>query len=345
VLELLLARGSRLDAPAVLLPTGDAFVQFLSRYERELRRWFLFALPEPPAREALVDKRLQYELAAQVGTPCPRTWPLRQWDDLARIAREVEYPAVLKPCAAHLWRSVFRNKGFLVDGPAELERRCAEIAPHGLEMLVQSFVPGPPTNLYLLHAYIDDGDRPLAVWTKRKLRQYPVELGTGTLSESVRCEEVEQLGLELLRRVRYRGIGYVEFKRDERDGRFKLIELNGRLPQSNIHAARCGVNFPLIAYLDLTGQKPEPQMEYRLGVRYLNAVNDFQAFWTLYGRGELGPVEWLRSIAGARVFAHFDWRDPLPFLAANQYGLLFARLPQYVWLYRHGRSTVSGSER
>ncbi len=321
VLELLLAEGERLDRPAVLLPAGDAFALFMSRYRVELGRWFLFALPPPSVSEALVDKWLQHQMAVQAGIPCPRTFHPGSMADVARIKHEIDYPAFLKPCVSHLWAPVFGTKGFRVDGPADLERRLAEIAPSGLDVIVQAIVPGPNPNHYPVSAYIDDSNRPLALYVQRRIRQYPTDFGNGALMESVRVPDAAELGARLLERLQYRGLANIEFKRDARTGELNLIEVNPRLNSSNFLATRCGANLPLIAYLDLTGQKPAPVTHYREGVRFLVVGKDFRAFLDYYRRGELGPVEWVRSVMTARVFPYFDWRDPLPFVMAAGRGL------------------------
>jgi D-aspartate ligase len=310
VLELLLAAGRKLDRPAVLLPTSDAFVLFMSRYRAELGQWFLFALPPPSVAEGLVDKQLQYEMAERAGIPCPRVLHPSSKADIA-------YPVFLKPRVSHLWAPVFVTKGFRIDGPADLERRLAEIAPSGLDVIIQSIVPGPNSNHYIVRAYIDDSNRALGLYVERKIRQYPTDFGNATMVESVRAPDATELGVALLQQLQYRGLAGIEFKRDARSGELTLIEVNPRLGLKLILATRCGVNFPLLAYLDLTGQKPAPQTEYRLGVRYLVSVGkDFRAFLDYHRRGELSPVEWARSVARARVYSYLDWRDPLPFLIA-----------------------------
>jgi predicted ATP-grasp superfamily ATP-dependent carboligase len=333
VLELLLAEGKRLERPAVLLPASDAFALFLSRHRAELRRRFLFALPSPSVSEALVDKRLQYGMAARLGIPCPRTFHPRSVADVERIKREIDYPAFLKPCASHLWAPVFGVKGFRIDGPTDLERRLAEVAPSGLDVIVQAIVPGPSRNLYVVCTYVDDSNRPLVLYVQRRIRQYPTDFGNGALNESVHAPDVAELGAELLQRLEYRGLGCIEFKRDVRTGELKLIELNPRLNQGHIVATRCGANSPLIAYLDLTGQKPAPVTRYREGVRYLVVGKDVRAFLDLHRRGELGLLEWVRSALTARVFPYFDLRDPLPFLMATPGGLWrrFLTWPAKAW--------------
>lgn len=334
--QFLLEEGRRLERPGVLFPASDAFVLFLSRYRDDLTAYFRFAFPPANVLEAIVNKRRQYELAEQVGTPYPRTFYPETMEDVERIKGELEYPAFIKPHYGHLWREKFggTHKGFKVHTPQELVDRFKTILPTSLQVIVQSIILGPNTNHFKVSAYISQKGEPLAVFTLRKIRQYPTEFGTGTMVESLRYPELVELGLKFFQGIGYRGIGSIEFKRDERDGQLKLIELNPRLWQQNIHAAVCGINFPLVQYLDLTGQNPDPLTEFAEKVQWLDAVADFQAFWDYFRRGELSPWAWLRSWRGVKAFATFAWDDLGPFLRANEYGLKYLRLPLYVMRHR-----------
>jgi len=71
-------------------------------------------------------------------------------------------------------------------------------------------------------------------------------------------EEVVELGLRLLRALRFHGVSQVEFKRDPRDGLYRLMEVNPRLWQWHGLAAACGVDIPRIAYWDLLGARLPP---------------------------------------------------------------------------------------
>jgi len=148
--------------------------------------------------------------------------------------------------------------------------------------------------------------------------------------------ELAELGWRFLKGIDYRGITSIEFKRDDRDGRLKLIELNPRLWQQNAQATACGVNFPLIQFRDLTGSAPSPQLRFKEGVRWLDLQADFQAFWAYRRAGELSTLAWLRSIAGARSFATFALDDPGPFLKAHEYGRKYLRAPLYALRHRNG---------
>ena len=95
-------------------------------------------------------------------------------------------------------------------------------------------------------------------FNRQELKQVPPEVGTCRVGEAVWVQEVVDAGLRFLRGLGFHGISQVEFKRDPRDGRFKLMEINPRLWQWHGLAAATGVDLPLIAYRDLTGEQVAP---------------------------------------------------------------------------------------
>jgi predicted ATP-grasp superfamily ATP-dependent carboligase len=327
------------DGPApVLFPASDAFVLFCSRHRDALSQRFRFALPSEEVLEALVDKRRQYELAERTGIPYPRAHYPETRADVDRVADEAEYPALVKPYYGHLWRQKFggEHKGFKVESPDRLRAVFDDVLAAGVPAMVQSIVPGPNTNHYKLSAYVGRDGTPLALFGLQKVRQYPPEFGVGCLVQSAEVPEVTELGLRFLTGIGYRGIGSVEFKRDDRDGRLKLIELNCRLWQQNSLATACGINFPLLQLLDLNGEEVAPRTTYRSGVKWLDAIPDFQSWWAQ--RDSVGFAAWIASWRGTRAFSTFALDDPLPFLHENRYGGKYLRFPLY--LYRSRRSSA-----
>jgi len=124
--------------------------------------------------------------------------------------------------------------------------------------MVQDLIPGGDDELYTLGAYLSESLEPLGLFCGRKLVQTPPGIGVARLGEAVWVDEVVDAGLELLRNLGCNGLSQVEFKRDPRDGRFKLMEINPRLWQWHSLAMASGVDLPLIAYRDLTGERVEP---------------------------------------------------------------------------------------
>ena len=109
-----------------------------------------------------------------------------------------------------------------------------------------------------------------------------------------------------------RGIANVEFKRDERDGRLKLIECNDRFTAANEQFRRAGLDLALFVYSRLAGRPAPPVDAYRAGVRLWHPGKDFRAFLELRRRGELTTAAWLRSVARAAALPAADLGRPRP---------------------------------
>ncbi len=332
LLEFMLELGRTFEHPGILFPASDAFVLFVSRNRDKLCSYFRFNLPSETIMETIANKRLQYELARTVNTHCPDTWYPQTIEEVGSIKNMIDYPAFIKPYYSHLWREVFpTKKGIKVHSPQELLTAFEEILPTGLQVMVQSLIIGPNTNHYKVNVYMDSRGVPLAHFTLRKIRQFPVEFGIGSLVESIHDNELLECGLRFFREIGYRGIGSIEFKKDERDGRLKMIELNPRLWQQNYLATVCGINFPLVQYLDLTGQAPQPVSEFPDKVKWFDEFADFKSYWEYSRRKELSFFRWLLSMKGVKAHATFAVDDMGPFLSKNGYGMKYLRLPLYIF--------------
>lgn len=126
-------------------------------------------------------------------------------------------------------------------------------------MLVTELIPGGDDQLVGYNGYLDEHGHPLVHWTDHKLRQSPVHFGVGSYVDSTWEREVLELGLRLLHRVGYRGFAHVEFKRDARDGRLKLIECNPRFSLAVGLSRASGLDVPLFTYRRLVGE-PAPSL-------------------------------------------------------------------------------------
>lgn len=315
----------------VVLPTSDAFFLFLSRHRAQLADRLLMSLPAEEVAEKVVNKRGLYELAAANGTAFPESYFPETYEEALAIRDKLRYPAFIKPHWGHQWRAYFggRHKGFKVQSPGEFLARFREVLESGHSALVQSYITSADDNLFSVSLYMSQAGEALAAFPRRQVRQYPPNSGTVTLAVSERNPELVASAARFCRSIGYRGIAGLEYKRDREDNQYKLLDFNPRLMLSDGLTAYCGINLPLMQYLDLTGQKPAPGGEYAQGVKWLESIADFHAFQQYHERGELGFRGWLESIRGARAFALFAWDDPLPFLVARKFGLSYGRILTY----------------
>jgi len=329
VLEALVREGKNHSTKGILFPTSDDFVLFVSRFRHQLAESFQFAIPASEVLESIINKGKQYELAEENGVLCPRTYYPRSMRDILDIKDRVEYPALIKPYYSHLWQTEFKLKGIRVNTPRELVASFKEVSDPSFQAMVQSFVPGPHENIIEVCIYLSPkhGGKLLALFVDRKIRQYPVDFGVGTCMDSVHDDQALKIGLTLLRRLSYRGVAAVEFKKDARDGTYKLLDLNARLWLQNLLATQAGVNFSLVQYLDLTDQSVELQKDYADGVVWLDATQDFRAYRDLSGSIPLSVLNWLRSIRRVDCHAYYARDDVRPLL--KQYLNILTRLARY----------------
>jgi D-aspartate ligase len=223
----------------VVFPTHDEQLNLIARHLGDLE--VLAPFPAWDVLERVQSKRVQLEVAQAAGLGIPALDP-------------GTFPCIVKPDRSVDFKKRYRRQGFRCDTPAQLEEALAQTKEYG--PIVQELVPGGDDTLYTVGSYLTRDGRALGVFCGRKLRQTPPGIGTCRVGEAVWVQEVVDAALRLLAEFGYFGLSQVEFKRDPRDGSFKLMEINPRLWQWHGLAAACGVDLPRLAYADLTGDSP-----------------------------------------------------------------------------------------
>lgn len=96
-------------------------------------------------------------------------------------------------------------------------------------------------------------------FTAVKVRGGPPTVGSRRVLENRFVPELLAPGRVIVRGMGLSGYACADFKRDPRDGRFKLMEVNGRHNLSTALAVRRGIAFPWIQYRHLMhGVLPQP---------------------------------------------------------------------------------------
>ncbi len=312
-----LAREPLHKQPAVLFPCTDAAVATLSAGRERLTGRYRLLLPSHEVVERLMDKRAFGEYARAHDLPIPRTISLRSREDAEAAASELTFPVALKPALkTPRWQQCTPAKAFKAadrDSLLSLYDRCA---PWTDELIAQEWVVGGEDCLYSCNAYFDAQSRPLATFVARKLRQWPVQTGTSCLGEEVRDDTVLAETLRLFQGAGFHGLAYVEMKRDERTGRYAIIEPNvGRPTGRSAIAEAGGVDLLLTAYRDAVGLPlPSARVQAYGRAKWIYFRHDAQAAAHHWRRGSLSVREYLRSVSGHKVDAVWALTDPLPFL-------------------------------
>jgi D-aspartate ligase len=308
----------------VLIPTTDDWALAVARLPAPLAARFPASLPSPGSLEVLIDKGRFAAVLERLGVPHPRTVCVDPEDDWAGLPADAFTDAFLKPRDSQVFRSRFGVKALHFQTPHEAVTLACEARNAGLEVMLQEYVPGPPSHHYMVEGFVDRTGRVCARFVRQRLRMFPPDFGDSTymVSVSIDCVRgaVESLD-RLLAHLSYRGVFEAEFKYDQRDGQFKLLEVNARPWYFIGFAADCGVDFCAMAYRDALGLAVEPVHTYEPG-RHCIVGSDRFASWALFRQGQLSAWAWLRSSIGASQML-FAWDDPIPG---------FARILRSLWI-------------
>ena len=230
--DYLLALGKRHHLDGwVVYPTRDETVGMLAREHAALAERYRLATPPWEITRWAYDKRLTHELAAEAGVDAPWTRYPTSRDEVAAL--DCAFPVIIKPAIKEHFYQHTHAKAWRVDDRAALLARydeaCALLAPDERdEIMVQELIPGGGEAQFSFAALCHDG-AVLASLAARRWRQHPMDFGhSSTYVETVEQLEVEAAGTALLRAMRYSGLAEVEFKRDPRNGRYKVLDVNAR---------------------------------------------------------------------------------------------------------------------
>lgn len=300
-----------------LIPCADQWVAAVAGLDPSHTARFPASQAPPETIQILLDKGRFAEAAARLGIPHPRTICLNPQDDLATLPDEVFQGAFLKPRDSRAFQKRYGMKATRFKTRSEAIAFVREARWAGLELMLQEYIPGEARQ-YHLHGFVDRGGAVCACFAYRWLRRHPRERdfsGTGgAYGVSIAPEDMSQAVQDLKRllgALRFRGVFNAQFKYDERDGLFKVLEVNARPGLWVGFAAACGVNVVEMAYRDALGLPVEPVAEYEIGRHALDPLPDLVAGCHLLREGRLSPWIWMRSWLGATQLT-FRWDDPIP---------------------------------
>lgn len=332
--DLLLSSRRDLDGHIVFALCDDS-VEFLLDHHEALRERYILDDFVPQLRRDMLDKKRTLELAEQAGIPVPRSWMADDLEDLEKIRDELRFPAMVKPIHSHLFAPIMGCKLFIIeDSFDEVVEKVKLARQHDLQVMVVEMIPGPDDLLCSYFTYIDASGHSLFHYTKRVLRRFPVNRGGACYHITEWIPETAELGRRFFDAIGWRGMANIEFKRDVRDGKLKVIEVNPRFTAAHRLIVESGAPIDIMVYCSLTGQEVPTFESYMQDLRMWNPPRDFMAFRELNKRGKLSLSNWLHSVFFyKKILPVFSLSDPIPsFIEAKSTAGLAGR-----WLGFSGR--------
>jgi predicted ATP-grasp superfamily ATP-dependent carboligase len=222
----------------LVIPVSYAMTLALAQLKDQILPYARLEVPPHQRIAQAADKWEMTRLAQRLAVPAPRTVRASELDQLGP---DLRFPLVIKPQQESPGRDPIRylyKKEHLDAFLLELSN-----SPHNgahSDSIVQEYIPGQGCGLFATY----QNGVCKRVFMHRRVREYPAAGGVSSCAESFYDSKLESHGRRMLDALEWHGVAMVEFRRDERDGEYKLMEINPKFWGSLDLALAAGADFP-----------------------------------------------------------------------------------------------------
>ncbi len=311
----------------VLLP-GHEDIGIFSRYKDDLPDDIFLAVPDWDSYSIAEDKFEILDFAKSAGCPTPNTIELSSLSQSEEYAISIDKPAVVKTRIGNSAKGVHvvHDKEQLIDTLKNFVRTFGLFQNRW--PIVQEFLPGEAAGVCLLYNH----GKCITTFAEKYLYcKEPAKFGTSILRQPYYNPELISQAVAVMDRLNWHGVAHLDFIADK-NGVFKLIEVNPRLWGALALSYYAGVDFSYLWYLTALGEDiPEQNKTYRNDIKCRWIVGECLAIVDRLKRGDI--KEMLKIMARHKNCHHDDFlfRDPLP--------LMFEIFDYFVKFIKAGGST------
>jgi len=239
----------------VLLPIGYSVNVILSKYKEKISHYVSLPTADYKMMRVFSDKLKTMKIAKKLGIPIPITISVNRFTNLKEKMQKsnISFPLVVKG-------KKDSSNIFFANSYNELK----SIIQNNQGLIIQEYIPGDG---YGFFALFNKGEA-RAIFMHKRIREYPITGGPSVVAESFYDSKLKKVGLKLLKELNWHGVAMVEFKKDNRDGEFKLIEVNPKFWGSLDLAIVAGVDFPYLTVKMATEGDIMSKFNYKTGLRF-----------------------------------------------------------------------------
>ena len=260
-IEFLYKECASLSLKPVLFPTNDEWALVTAKHKNRLSEVAYPCVSNFGTVDIILAKDIFYKIGQENDYMTPHSWGIENvqnvTNDVFPIVAKAKYKSLPGGKAnLSINKALKENRLVVLENKNHLDvyiKKCSTLLSH---LVFQEYISGDSSNMFTIGIFADAKSDIKALFSGRKVRGYPADIGDNILGES---HSVPQLLVENTKRVvkemAYTGIAEFEYKRDQYTGEYCLIEINPR-PWSWIGITPyCGVNIPYIAYRSMIGQR------------------------------------------------------------------------------------------
>lgn len=236
------------DKQLLLVGTNDFYVRLIIENAEALNKMYAFNYMSEELMNNLLVKANFYKLCEEHGIDTPKTYYYSCFKK-EPFTEEVLFPLIVKPSnGVQYYKNKFagQQKVYRVENHKELNDVINQVNASGYteDLIIQDYIPGDDTYMWDSVFYMSSkGKAQLSTFAQVVLQEHTVTAIGNYTALITRYNEKMMLKLQkFLEAVGYVGFANFDLKFDERDGKFKVFEVNIRQGRSSYYTTALGHN-------------------------------------------------------------------------------------------------------
>ncbi len=232
----------------LLVPCGDNYIKLLARNQDKLRDLYKFNCADADLLEKLSIKESFYKVCEEHGFLYPKT-DACTYENYKTYIPEFGFPMIIKPSnSVAYWNCHFpyKKKVFVAENEEEYHKILDAIYGSSYKdtLILQEYIPGDDSHMRVMNCYSGKDGKVKLISLGRVLLEEQTPEGIGSYAAIINGydKELSEMMKNFLEGVGYKGFANFDMKFDERDGKYKLFEMNPRQGRSSYFVTAGGHN-------------------------------------------------------------------------------------------------------
>ncbi len=301
----------------VFFPIDEPILMLVAKYKEKLSKYSRIPLPDLQTLIDVTDKSRLSRISLENKIPIPKTYFYDELinfedSDFLRIMEEFGTPVIIKPNIGSGSRGQV-----LIYEPKKLEETYKKQVKQFGPCMIQEFLRG---TRYSMSAIFNFNSEPRRVCIAKVIRQLPIYGGTIVYGVTIKNNNILKVGLELLRKIKYKSVVDMDFIVDDRDNTPKLLDINPRFFGSLFFPIAAGVDYPYLLYKMSLNGDIDRDLNYEVGVHCRNIFDDFKHLLIVFNKGKTENYNFTRFQTTVNFFKFYKYKnyilsvnDPIPF--------------------------------
>lgn len=245
----------------ILIASNENYAKLIVENKEEIKADFIIPFIDQNLMDRLTDKAEFYQLCENHGIDYPKTLVINKntnkYEDLP-----FGFPVVLKPSdSAKYFNSDFegKKKAYIIQDKSELIEIINKIygSSYDKSLIIQEYIPGDSSSMRVMNVYCDGKSKVKMMSLGRVVLEecIPSLIGNYSAIISDYNYDLYMKYKKFLEAINYKGFANIDIKKDPRDGKYKIFEINVRQGRSSYFTTGAGYNLAKYLVDDLIYQK------------------------------------------------------------------------------------------